>query len=302
MKKHKAAEHANHERWLVSYADFITLLFAFFVVMFATAQHDKSKAKIVAEAIRDAMEHGELSNVWTNFKKPKNASDRKVDSPVPPAGKYAAVAAEKKEPPKKAVIATHADLAKAVESLNQGLAMELKTGKVTVNLSQRGLVVSLREAAFFASGDDTVSATSFSIIEKISQVIAPLGNPLRLEGHTDSIPIHNSRFRNNWELSAARSIAMLELLQQQFHYDSQRLSVAGYADNAPVDTNDTEQGRAHNRRVDVVVLSAEALNGEPHASSAAGETGNPNPLPPPVKGSPFPPSPVPASPLAAPKK
>ncbi|HUI81025.1 MAG TPA: flagellar motor protein MotB [Bryobacteraceae bacterium] len=277
MRKKKAAEHANHERWLVSYADFITLLFAFFVVMFATAQQDKSKAKIVAEAVRDAMEHGELSNVWTNLTKPKKQSDRKADSPKPPAGSDPAVAAEKKDPPKKPAMATQSDLAKSMEALNKGLAAELKSGKVTVNLNQRGLIVSLREAAFFASGDDTVSATSFPIIEKIAQVITPLANPLRLEGHTDSVPIHNSHFRNNWELSTARSIAMLELLEQRYQYPSERLSVAGYAENAPVDSNDTEEGRAHNRRVDLVVLSAEALAAEPKAAAFLAQPGNATP-------------------------
>lgn len=272
MRKKKPAEHANHERWLVSYADFITLLFAFFVVMFATAQQDKSKAKVVAEAIRDAMEHGELSNVWTSITKPRKASDKKTDSPAPPAppaGSNPVVAAEKKDPPKKPAMATQADLAKSLEALNKGLAAEVKSGKVTVNLSPRGLVVSLREAAFFASGDDGVSATSFPIIEKIAQVIAPLANPLRLEGHTDSVPIHNSRFRSNWELSTARGIAMLELLRQRYQYSSERMSVAGFAENAPTDTNDTEEGRAHNRRVDLVVLSAEAMNGEPGPARAA---------------------------------
>jgi len=274
MAKKKAAEHANHERWLVSYADFITLLFAFFVVMFATAQQDKSKAKIVAESVRDAMEHGQLSNVWTNFIKPKKQSDRKADSPQPPAGNNPATAAEKKNPPQKP-LATQADLAKSMEALNKGLEAEVKSGKVTVSLTHRGLVVSLREAAFFASGDDAVSATSYPIIEKIARVVGPLANPLRLEGHTDSVPIHNSRFRSNWELSAARSIAMLELLNQQYHYPTERMSVAGYAENAPVDSNDTDEGRAHNRRVDLVVLSAEALNGEPGAAAISGSTNAP---------------------------
>jgi chemotaxis protein MotB len=275
MRKPKAAEHANHERWLVSYADFITLLFAFFVVMFATAQQDKSKAKIVAESVRDAMEHGELSNVWTSITKAKKPSDRKADSQQPPAGPHPAVAAEKKDTPKNPAIATQADLAKSVEALNKGLAAELKSGKVTVNLNSRGLVVSLREAAFYASGDDTVSVASFPIIEKIAQVIGPLANPLRLEGHTDAVPIHNARFRNNWELSTARSIAMLELLAQRYQYPTERMSVAGFAENGPVDTNDTEEGRGHNRRVDLVVLSREAMNGEPAASPITTPLGAP---------------------------
>src|SRR4029077_11351266 len=132
-------------------------------------------------------------------------------------------------------------------------AAEVKNGKVTVNLGQRGLVVSLREAAFFASGDSTVSVASFPIMEKIALVIGPLANPLRLEGHTDSVPIHNSRFRNNWELSSARAIAMLEILSERYHVPRSRMAVGGYAENMPADSNDTEEGRAHNRRVDVVL-------------------------------------------------
>jgi chemotaxis protein MotB len=88
-------------------------------------------------------------------------------------------------------------------------------------------------------------------------------NPLRLEGHTDSIPIHTPRFRSNWELSAARSIAMMELLNQKFGVRVARMSIAGYGENAPVDTNETAEGRSHNRRVDLVVLSAEGEKSEP---------------------------------------
>jgi chemotaxis protein MotB len=141
----------------------------------------------------------------------------------------------------------------------------LKTGELLVQVDRRGLVISLREAGFFASGDDRVSAGSFPIIEKIAAVIGPLHNPLRLEGHTDSVPIHNARFQSNWELSTARGIAMLETLRERYHVPSERMSVAGFAENAPADTNETAEGRMHNRRVDVVVLSAEALRGEPPA-------------------------------------
>jgi len=108
-----------------------------------------------------------------------------------------------------------------------------------------------------------VAPGSEAILAKIANEIRGFGNPVRLEGHTDSIPIHNSRFRSNWELSVARSIAMLELLRQKCGIAPERLSVAGYAENAPVDSNDSEEGRAHNRRVDLVILSAEAVKSEP---------------------------------------
>jgi chemotaxis protein MotB len=159
-----------------------------------------------------------------------------------------------------------ADLAKSLATLQHGLDGELKSGKIGLKLEGRGLVVSLREATFFASGDDGVATGSESILAKIAAEIQGFGNPVRLEGHTDSKPIHNSRFRSNWELSVARSIAMLELLRQKFGIAPERLSVAGYAENAPVDTNDTEEGRARNRRVDLVILSDEAVKSEPAAA------------------------------------
>ncbi|HWB86811.1 MAG TPA: flagellar motor protein MotB [Bryobacteraceae bacterium] len=276
MNRHKHPAHENHERWLVSYADFITLLFAFFVVMFATAQADKTKAKAVSQSVRDAMEHGELSAAIAGIlhhsgqaidptKVEKTAegqpatqakpSDSKVKVKDPQGAGSAAANAGDAKP---------ADLVKAAETLQQELIQELNAGKVTVTLDQRGLVISLREAAFFASGDDRINTSSYPMLNKIAAVVQSLPNAVRLEGHTDSIPIHNSRFHNNWELSAGRSIAMLELLSERYHIPRTRMSVAGYAENAPVDSNQTEQGRAHNRRVDLVLLSENAMKGEPH--------------------------------------
>jgi chemotaxis protein MotB len=121
----------------------------------------------------------------------------------------------------------------------------------------------MREATFFASGDDAIAVGSLSILAKIAAVVQSLPNPVRLEGHTDARPIHTSRFRSNWELSSARSIAMLELLRDRFQIPASRMAVAGYADNAPADTNETEEGRAHNRRVDLVLVSAGVLTAEP---------------------------------------
>jgi chemotaxis protein MotB len=260
VKKTKAAHHENHERWLVSYADFITLLFAFFVVMFATAQQDQTKAKEVAESVREALAHGELSQAITDIinhsKATPNAKGVSHDrtQPAPSDAKPAP--------------ATRADLVKSRDALQKALATELNSGKVSLVLDGRGLVVSLREAAFFSSGDDTVNQASYPIITKLSEVILSLSNPLRLEGHTDSVPIHTARFRSNWDLSTARAIAMLELLRDRYKVPAERMSVGGFAENAPVDTNVTGEGRAHNRRVDLVVLSAEAMNGEPVTSAA----------------------------------
>src|SRR5581483_1384741 len=109
-----------------------------------------------------------------------------------------------------------ADLTRSMAVLSEGLREETRAGKVQMQLEARGLVINLREAALFASGDDTVAPGSYSILAKIAAVIQGLPNQVHLEGHTDAIPIHNSRFRSNWELSSARAIAMLELLATRY--------------------------------------------------------------------------------------
>jgi chemotaxis protein MotB len=273
MKRKHAARHENHERWLVSYADFITLLFAFFVVMFATAQKDKTKQRIVAESVREALQHGQLATTIQgiiNQRKvtpdgkgdsrthPDAAEPRKPDGKAPPANVPPASIPPPGVPP-----ANKADLSKALATLNTVLKKEVREGSVSMKLEDRGLVISMRELAFFDSGDADIHPASLPVIQKIAAVIGTVPNAVRLEGHTDSVPIHNSRFRNNWELSTARSITLLEVLRDRFQVPEGRLSVAGYADNAPVDSNDTHDGRMHNRRVDLVVLSSEALRGEP---------------------------------------
>jgi chemotaxis protein MotB len=271
MRSRKAAAHENHERWLVSYADFITLLFAFFVVMFASTQSDKNRARDISDSVREALEHGQFSTaISTVLGRGKHEAHREV-LPTERVGQ-----SENRPPPPPPPGPSHpADLTKSLSTLQEGLDSELKSGKVQLKLEGRGLVISMREAAFFASGDDSVAPGSFSIIAKIAAVIQDLPQPLRLEGHTDSRPVHNSRFRSNWELSAARAIAMMELLRQRFQIPPERMAVVGYAENAPADSNDTDEGRAHNRRVDLVVLSAEAMKSEPSPLAAAPGAGDP---------------------------
>src|ERR1035438_8907088 len=125
------------------------------------------------------------------------------------------------------------------------------------------LVVSFNQAALFHSGKDVISPDAMEGLEKVAAAMRKVPNPVRLEGHTDSIPIRTARFRSNWELSAARSIALMELLSTRFGVPQERLSVAGYADTAPIDTNETPEGRARNRRVDIVLLNEQGVIGEP---------------------------------------
>jgi chemotaxis protein MotB len=256
MRRKKVQPHQNHERWLVSYADFITLLFAFFVVMFASSQKDKGAAAQVSESVRDALHHGQISSVVSTM-----LGRGKHEAKQAPLSKIPTKNRENQPPP---VPETHApDLVPYLEALQKGLEQELKSGKLEVKLQGRGLVISMREATFFNSGAEVVSPGSMEILERIAAIVHELPNPIRLEGHTDSRPIHNSRFHNNWELSTARSIAMLEIMRDRFQIPESRMAVSGYGENAPADTNDTEEGRAHNRRVDLVLLSPDAVRKEP---------------------------------------
>lgn len=259
-RRRRTEQHTNHERWLVSYADFITLLFAFFVVMFASAQADHGNAARVSESVRKALEEGHMKSVVAAILGGTKADKGQGNAMMKGPGGTQVLAPESPPP---------ADLAGSLDSLRTALKPEIEKGQLQISLEKRGLVVSLRDAAFFASGDDAVYGGTYSSIEKIAQAIAALPSRVRLEGHTDSLPIHNSRFRSNWELSAARSIAMLELLVSRFGIPPERLAIAGYADTVPLESNDTEQGRTHNRRVDIVILNEYGLAPEPKTAAPA---------------------------------
>jgi chemotaxis protein MotB len=240
----------NHERWLVSYADFITLLFAFFVVMFATAQTDNAKAQAVSESVKRALQ-GESFKDTLSMLLGQKVSVKTIGQRPDAGGAKPGIADQ-----------SGLTLAQLLPILSQALQQEIQSGRLTLRMTSRGLTISFTQAALFPSGEDEIAPDSYPTIQKIADAMNMVRNPARAEGHTDSIPIHNSRFRSNWELSAARSIALMELFTR-FGVARERLSIAGYADTAPVDNNDTEEGRRRNRRVDIVILNETAAKGEP---------------------------------------
>ena len=220
----------SHERWLVSYADFVTLLFALFVVLFAASNADKEKVHKFAQAVEKAIDNSGVGRIGGL-----------TPQPIP----------------------KDAELNNTYGALAGSLQPEIKNNQVRLGLDPRGLVITLNQTAFFRSGSAEFDSAMYPTLGKIADAIARVDNPIRLEGHTDSIPIHNERFHSNWELSSARSIVVLELLATRFAISPGRMAVAGYADTEPVSSNDTEEGRARNRRVDIVVLSRDALRKEP---------------------------------------
>ncbi len=254
-RKKKHPEHENHERWLISYADFITLLFAFFVVMFATSQTDKGKTQQMEESVRKAIEGdpvvSRIASILGGTPDDKGQGNAQWKGPG---------GAEKLS----ADLTKFAELAPALQLLNKQLEQEITDGKMQVSMQSRGLVISFQQATFFPSGDDRISDEQLSIVLKVAEVIRALPNPVRFEGHTDSLPLRgNGRFASNWELSAARAIAMMETLANCCDLDSTRFSVAGYADKAPIADNADDAGRQRNRRVDIVILNGNGASQEP---------------------------------------
>jgi chemotaxis protein MotB len=259
-RRKKAHAMENHERWLISYADFITLLFAFFVVMFASSQTDKNKAQAMSDSIKNALGKDQITTAITGIlggapglREQGNAQRKGPGGSKKDATERAAAAAK------------IAELIPSLQMLRSQLKGEIESGMLQVSMEPRGLVISLRQAAFFPPGQDTIDAGTYSTIQKLATVILAVPNKVRLEGHTDAVPIHNARYRSNWELSAARGVTMLELLTSRYHVPENRLSVGGYAETIAIASNLTPEGRAQNRRVDIVILNENGLKGEPAA-------------------------------------
>jgi chemotaxis protein MotB len=251
MRRRRKEKHVNHERWLVSYADFITLLFAFFVVLFASSHVDKHKVERFSAAVRTAFEDMGLFQVGSQAvavseKGTYPQNSQQVVEPIRPTSSY-----------------LDQKLAKVRNELVLKVESEGFQNKVRINTDRRGLVVSLAEAAFFDSGSADLRDDSLRLLGSVAQVLQEVPNKIRIEGHTDNVPIHNERFPSNWELSTTRATNVIAFLLKHYAFQPQLLSPAGYSEYHPVAANDTAEGRALNRRVDLVVLNQAAAQDEP---------------------------------------
>ncbi len=221
----EAEQGGQRERWLISYTDFVTILLILFVAIAAQGLHPAVPPRPPAPPKPDAppKKPQTVNNV------PKVASQ---PQPTPPPAD------------------SHQALVRADEKLrSQGLDSQLEA---------RGLVISLPQAILFPSGDDHVVPAALPIVSQIAEVLSSVPNKVALVGHADSIPIHNKRFHSNWELSAARSVSLLEVLSRRYGISESRLSVQSYGSNDPKDSNDTAAGRAENRRVEILLLDETA--------------------------------------------
>ncbi len=253
----KPPEHVSHERWLVSYADFITLLFAFFTTLYAISTVDTQKYGKMVMSMRASFDNPmfaagtkklslstggagpsqeaqkealDLKNAKTVVKELKKSVSQRGDG----TGK------------------TLASIRKRVESL---VGLPALGRQVYTRTEPRGLVISLGEGGFFDSGSDQLKPEGKVLLDKIASGLASSTGAIHVEGHTDDVPISNPRFPTNWELSTARSTTVVAYLITKFGFAPARLTAAGYSQYRPVAPNTTSEGRARNRRVDIIVLN-----------------------------------------------
>ena len=250
MKK-KHPEHVNLERWLVSYADFITLLFAFFVVMYAIANQDKAKIKQIKESIDDAF-MGPSSKLDLGTGKEINILTAKSSA-------YGKIMDQ-------SMGHTHADpyrtpeLEKIARQIEDSLAYQLQTTDLKDILqlvyNEDGLALRMSANKLFEPGREDVKPNYWKLLDKISEILYKTDRLIRIEGHTDSQPVgENARFPTNWELSSARAAWIVRYMIAKWQVPAACLGTSGFAHSRPVAENTSPEGRERNRRVEIVVTN-----------------------------------------------
>ncbi|MBM7856061.1 chemotaxis protein MotB [Desulfohalotomaculum tongense] len=233
----KGKEKENHERWLITYADMITLLMIFFIVMYTMSKIDASRFQAIAESLHKAM-GGRGAIMYDGAPGLTPATYEKTDP-----GDVQTLEMQETQ-----------SLLKIKEQIEDYLEKNGLQDKVTVELEDRGVVVSFMDVVLFPLGSAELNADSVEIIQKVGGILSQVSNYIRVEGHTDNLPINTVRFPSNWELSTARATRVVKELINTHRLPPERLSATGYGEYRPRRPNDTAENRRHNRRVDIVVL------------------------------------------------
>lgn len=241
-RKKKAEEHENHERWLVSYADFITLLFAFFVVMYALSSINEGKYRILSDS---------LNSAFRNVSETPSGQIMVLTEGAPPLPVPLAK-------PEKAVddgkVRQRDKMRSMAQEIMQALAPLVQQGKVRVLETSRGVTVEINDSILFAPGQARLEPLSIAALQAVAQVVADSNFPITIEGHTDNVPISTPQFPSNWELSAVRATTVLRLFADS-GVNPDRLTAIGYGEQRAVESNETIEGRARNRRVTILIDS-----------------------------------------------
>ena len=249
-------EHDNHERWLVSYADFITLLFAFFVVMYSLSSVNEGKYRVLSDSLVQAFRNVAVNESGDQIVLPQVSvlPTRPITQPAPPAADPA-LEQRRRE--------TAQRMRNMADEIRRVLSPLTQAGQVNVTEGAFGVSVEINASLLFAPGDSALGQDAVDALRAVAQVLAPAPFPITVEGQTDNVPINTFRFPSNWELSAVRASTVARLFIDN-GVSPDRLTAAGYADQRPVAGNEDEVGRARNRRVTVLIESRTAdLDAEP---------------------------------------
>lgn len=230
-RKKKPEEHDNLERWLITYADLITLLLAFFIMMYTFSKQDTEKYREVT---------GHLKTIFSG------------GAPVGSHGSRSGSA------PFDVSLATPGSTEDVKKNLEQEINKVKANGdaiqkKISVISDERGIVIRILDEAFFDPGKADLKLSAKKMLDRITPVIGKVGNPVRVEGHTDNIPISTPEFRSNWELSVRRATEVIRYLIEKHDLSPQRISAVGYAEYHPVGPNNTAENRSRNRRIEIIV-------------------------------------------------
>lgn len=240
-KKHEE-EHENHERWLVSYADFITLLFAFFTVLYAQSQHDAAKAeefqKSVQKAFRSFVDFGGLMGKFVDSKD----ATQFIPPPIDVVPREGASPEEMKD-----FVEKQLDSEMGKE--------EMSSDEISLRSDAAGVTVTLGASSFFDPGEGLIREDALPALNKIAKALKKTRRVLIVEGHTDDTPIHTAKFPSNWELSSTRASTIVRYFQTIHKYPSDHLISVGYADQRPVVPNSSPQNKAKNRRIEILIVT-----------------------------------------------
>ena len=243
-RKKVEEEHENHERWLVSYADFITLLFAFFVVMYAVSSVNEGKYRVLSNSITSAFGRG--AALVPAAKEIEQSALPALPLPLSLHKRRAAEAAIRREREQLSAVTQH---------LMASLAPLIDQGQVRVMQTARGITVEINASVLFAPGEAKLSGEASDTLKAVAKVVREQPFPMQVEGHTDNVPISNPYFPSNWELSAVRASSVVRLFIESGIAEN-RLTAIGHGETRPVSSNDTVEGRLRNRRVQLMILSA----------------------------------------------
>lgn len=243
-------ESENHERWLISYADFITLLLAFFVVMYSISQVNESKYRVLSNTLTEAFNAPELSEDPLQVGQLAKSNPLNVIEfePGPQPGKD-----EGKEKQRQ-----QEDFEALADQLESSLGELTAVGLANIKGNEQWLEVELNSSLLFESGQAVLTTDAEILLNNIAQVLFDYDKPIRVEGFTDSIPISTPRFPSNWELSASRAAAVVQMFAES-GLDPKRMAAVGYGQYQPKADNSTPEGRAANRRVVLMIAKADSL-------------------------------------------